>query len=218
MAIQVQGNSGTVAEVDGTNFRAIRFARRPVDYGALGFYAIGTVTGVMAANLAANAEIWQFRWTDATRFSALFNVGCDGAGSIVAFAAGVTKFEAMVARAWTVDGGGGTAATLTGNNQKLRSSMGTTLVGAIRMSSTAALTAGTKTLDSQGVGSVISSVTATAGAPVLPNGDMFSATAHVDNHPIVLAQNEGVIVRAQVPATGTWTGGVSARWAELAAY
>ena len=39
MPIQIQGNGGTVAEVDGTNFRALRVNNRPVDYGALGWSA-----------------------------------------------------------------------------------------------------------------------------------------------------------------------------------
>jgi hypothetical protein len=218
MAIQIQGNGGTIADVDGTSFRALRVANRPVDYGALGFYALNLVTGVMAAGLAANAEIFQARWTDATRFCAIFNLGCDGAGGIVAFAAGVTKFEAMIARSWSADGSGGTAATITGNNNKLRTSMGTTLFGAIRGSSTAALTAGTKTLDSQGIGATIASVGVVAGNVVVPVTEIFSATSNCDNHPIVLTTNEGVIVRATVPATGTWTGGVSMKWAELTAY
>lgn len=218
MATQIQGNGGTVAEVDGTNFRAVRITNRPIDYGALGFYAIGLATGTMAAGLAAASEIFQARWTDATRFAAVYNIGCDGAGGIAAFTAGFTRMEAVIARAWTADGSGGTAATITGNNNKLRTSMGTTLFGAIRAASTAALTAGTKTLDTQGIGSIISATTATAGDQVLPNEELFSATSHVDNHPIVLAQNEGVVIRATVPATGTWTGGVSMRWAELTAY
>lgn len=223
MAIQIQGNGGTVAEVDGTNFRALRVVNRPVDYGALGFYGISLATGVMAAGLAANAEIFQARWTDATRFAAIFNLGCDGAGGIVAFAAGATKMEAVIARGWSADGSGGTAATITGNNNKLRTSMGTTLFGAIRASSTAALTAGTKTLDSQGVGAVCSATGVTAGTPLLPHGEMFVARAECDNHPIILASNgsttsEGVIIRATVPATGTWTGGFSMRWAELTSY
>lgn len=223
MAIQIQGNGGTIAEVDGTNFRALRVSIRPIDYGALGFYAINLVTGVMAAGLAANSEIFQARWVDATRFAAIFALTCDGAGGIAAFAAGATKMEGMIARAWSADGSGGAAATLTGNNNKLRSSMGTTLFGAIRASTTAALTAGTKTLDSQGVGAVCSSTTATAGTPLLPEGRIFNSDAGADKHPIILASNggstsEGVIIRATVPATGTWTGGVSMRWAELTAY
>ena len=219
MPIQIQGNGGTVAEVDGTTFRALRVANRPVDYGALGMYAINLITGTMAAGLAANAEIFQARWTDATRLAAIFNMSSDGAGNAgTGFTAGFTKYDAMIARSWSADGSGGTAATLTGSNQKLRTSMGTTLFGAIRASSTAALTAGTKTLDSQGIGSVVAGVTATAGDDVLGSADMFSARVHADNHPIILAQNEGVVIRATVPATGTWTGGVSMRWAELAAY
>ena len=218
MAIQIQGNGGTVADVDGANFRALRVAQRPVDYGALGFYSINLVTGVMGAGLAGNSEIFQARWTDATRFCAVYDLGCDGAGGILAFAAGATKMEAMVARGWSADGSGGTAATITGNNNKLRTSMGTTLFGAIRGASTSALGAGTKTLDAQGIGAVHGATTVNAGTVLLPPSNLFGAAGGTDNHPLVLVQNEGVIVRATVPITGTWTGGVSMRWAELTAY
>lgn len=222
MAIQIQGNGGTVAEVDGTTFRALRVAHRPVDYGALGFYSVAAATNVMAASLAANAEIFQARWTDATRFAAIYSIQCNGAGGIVAFAAGATKFEAMIARGWSTDGSGGSAAVLTGNNNKLRSTMGTSLFGAMRYSSTAALTAGTKTLDSQGVGAVCGAATVNAGDKILVPSRLFSSR-DADGHPIILASNggstsEGVIVRATVPATGTWTGGVSMSWAELTSY
>lgn len=217
MAIQIQGNNGVVAEVDGTSFRALRTSRRPVDFGALGAYRATMRTGVMAAGLAANAEIFQFRWTDATRLCAITSLRLAGAGSIVAFAAGITIAEAMIARSWTVAGGGGAALTVAANNQKLRTAMGTTLVGEIRGSTTAALTAGTKTLDANPIGSQVSSVQALAGVPLWVPGPLFEADA-VDSQPIVLAQNEGVIVRATVPATGTWTAAIDVSWIELAAY
>ena len=35
MAIQIQGNGGAIAEVDGTGFRALRTTARPFDHGAL---------------------------------------------------------------------------------------------------------------------------------------------------------------------------------------
>lgn len=216
MAIQIQGNGGTIAEVDGATFRALRVSARPLDYGALGAYSITVITGVMAAGLAANAEVFQARWTDGTRLCAVTRIDCEGAGGIVAFAAGATKLEAVIARAWTVDGSGGTAATLTGNNNKLRASMGTSLFGAIRCASTAALTAGTKTLDIQGIGSTNSSVGTTAGTQVLPSDHLFSAEA--DNHPTILVANEGIIMRATVPATGTWTLGMKMRWFELTSF
>ena len=42
MAIQIQGNGGSVAEVDGTGFRAMRVSPRPVDAGSLGHYRLST--------------------------------------------------------------------------------------------------------------------------------------------------------------------------------
>lgn len=216
MAIQIQGNGGTIAEVDGTGFRAQRVTPRPIDPGALGAYRIGMVTGTMAAGLAANSEIFQFRWTDATRLCVVTKIQFDGMGSIVAFAAGVASFRCLASRSFTASGTGGTAATLTGNNLKQRTSMGTSLVGDIRIASTAALGAGTKTNDTQALGQVVFGLPATAGAGVA-EGVLFDANAG-GGHPLVLAQNEGFVVQATVPATGTWTGGITVEWTEVTAY
>lgn len=219
MAIQLQGNGGTVAEVDGTNYRAIRTTLRPFDYGALGSYRISQISGTMAAGLAANSEIVQFRWSDATRLCVVTSVTLDGLnGSATAFTAGFGNVQMLVARSWTADGSGGTAATITGNNGKARTSMGTTLLGSTRISSTAALTAGTKTLDTQAVGQVTLSFGTTAsvnyiGMPI----DLFHADPGGE-HPLILAQNEGFILRATVPATGTWQFGATITWTELTAY
>jgi ribosomal protein L12E/L44/L45/RPP1/RPP2 len=217
VAIQIQGNGGAIAEVDGTGFRAMRMNKRPMDYGALGSYAVSARTGVMAAGLAANAEIFQLRWTDATRLCAITSVHCSGGGGIVAFAAGVTVMEVLTARSWTVAGSGGTAIALTTNNQKLRSSMGTSLVNDMRVSSTAALTAGTKTLDAQPIGSIVSSVGVTAGTPLWLPAHLYELNEN-DGQPIILAANEGIVVRATVPATGTWTASIDVTWMEMAAY
>lgn len=197
--------------------KAARVTPRPIDYGALGIYSLSLQTGTMGAGLAADSEIFQFRWTDATRLAVVYRVVCEGAGGITGFTAGFTKMQAFIARSFTVAGTGGSTATITGNNQKLRTSMGTTLLGEARIATTAALTAGTKTLDVQGIGAVVGSTTATAGAVLLPYAALFDANTMLVQ-PIVLAQNEGVIVRATAPATGTWTGGVSITWAELTAY
>jgi hypothetical protein len=217
MAIQIQGNGGTIGEVDGTNFRALRMNKRPMDYGALGSYSVSARTGVMAAALAANSEILQLRWTDATRLCVITSVHCSGGGGVVAFTAGVTVMELLVARSWTVAGSGGTAINLATNNNKLRSAMGTSLVGDMRVASTAALTVGTKTLDAQPIGSIVSSVTATAGTPLWPAAHLYEINEN-DGHPIILAANEGIVVRATVPATGTWTTSIDVTWMEMAAY
>ena len=64
MAIQIQGNCGDVADVDGTTYRALKITMRPTDYGMLGQYRLSMQSGTMAAGLAAFAQIFQARWTD----------------------------------------------------------------------------------------------------------------------------------------------------------
>jgi hypothetical protein len=218
MAIQLQGNGGTVAEVDGTNYRAMRATLRPIDAGALGAYRLSLLSGTMAAGLAGNSEVFQFRWSDATRLCVVTSVLWDGlSGNATAFTAGIGKVDLLVARSWTADGSGGSAATLSGNNQKQRTSMGATLLGAARISSTAALTAGTKTLDSQAVGQYSAAFGTATSTQWIPQFDLFHADPGGEC-PLILAQNEGFVVRATVPATGTWQFGVTVCWTEVTAY
>jgi len=219
MAIQLQGNSGTVADVDGTNYRALRATLRPLDYGALGSYRLSLLSGTMAAGLAANSEVFQFRWSDASRFCVVTSVLWDGlSGSATAFAAGFGKVDMLVARSWTADGSGGSAATISGNNQKMRTGpMGASLLGAARISSTAALTAGTKSLDTQAIAQYSAAIGTATSTQWMPQFDLFHADPGGES-PLILAQNEGFVVRATVPATGTWQFGVTVCWTELTAY
>jgi hypothetical protein len=218
MAIQLQGNGGTVAEVDGTNYRALRASLRPIDYGSLGSYRVSGLSGTMAAGLAANSEVFQFRWVDATRVCVVTSVVFDGlSGSATAFAAGFGKVDMLIARSWTADGSGGSTLTLAGNNQKLRSSMNTTLIGGSRISSTAALSVGTKTLDAQAIGQYSAAFGTATSTQWIPKFDLFRADPGGES-PVVLTQNEGFVVRATVPATGTWQFGVTVAWTELTAY
>jgi hypothetical protein len=216
VAIELKsGASADVAIVDPT-FDALRASNRPLDPGSLGAYSLSMSTGVMAAGLAANSEIFQFRWIDSSRVAVIDKVNFDGLGSITAFAAGVVNIRAAIARSWTVDGSGGTAASFAGSNQKMREAHGSSLVGAVRISSTAALTAGTKTIDAQDFGAVLGGVGASP-AVVIWEGELFNCYGGM-TYPIVLAQNQGIIVRATVPATGTWTAGISLSWTEVTAY
>lgn len=218
MAFALMGNGGTVADVGGTTFRALKVQQMPLDYGALGTYRKSLLSGTMAAGLAANSEIFQFRWTDATRLCAVRRVTLDGlSGSATAFAAGFGKVDMVPARSWSADGSGGTAGTLTGNNGKLRTSMGTMLLGATRIASTAALTAGTKTLDTDPIGQISLSFGIVVSVQYANNIPLFGEDPGPE-HPLVLAQNEGFVLRATVPATGTWQFGVTVVWSELTAF
>lgn len=224
MAIQLQGNAGTVAEVDGTTFRAVRVTGRPLDYGALGFYRVSAVSGTMAAALAANAEIFQFRWPDATRLAVVQRIAISAGANVAATAAALCSVRVTAARSWTVAGSGGTRLNLTGNNQKLRTSMGTSLVNDIGISTTAGLTAGTKTLDAQDLGGLsygigTGAITTALNLNLFPLTELLNIDASTD-HPLVLAQNEGFVIRSGVinPATMTWAFTVNVSWAEVAAY
>jgi hypothetical protein len=217
MAIQVQGNSGVISEV-GAN-RALRVVLYPYDYAALGQYKVAGLSGTMAAGLAANAEIFQLRWTDATRLCLINSVVLNGlSGSATAFAAGFAKVDLLTARSWSADGSGGTTLAVTGNNQKLRTSMGTSLMGAIRVASTAALTAGTKTLDAAPMGLFGFSIGTVANVIYVPGQLTLFDSDLGNSHPIVLATNEGIVCRATVPATGTWQFGITVNYTELAAF
>ena len=222
MSIQIQGNGGVVAEVDGTTYRALRVTMRPVDYGALGQYRIAMLSGTMAAGLASAAEIYQARWTQNPNLAIIWGVSVDGmSGSATAFTAGFANLTLTIARAWLADGSGGTSATLTGNNQKLRTSMATTLMSAVRISATAALSAGTKTLDAQPEGQISFCMNTNVSVNYMSMIGLYGSLSLEDGGnvaPIVLAQNEGVVVRATVPATGTWQFGVTMAWTEVASY
>lgn len=229
MSFQLAGFSGTVGEVDGTLFRAQRVTNRPIDYGVLGAYQMGLQTGAIAAAMAANGELFQFRWTHATNLAVIQKIIITGMRATTAFAVGVIDIKATIARGWTVDGTGGTATTMTGNNQKLRTSMGTSLIGSgsgtIRIATTAALGAGTKTLDTQDINTITThssggagSATPIIGSIYLPVTNIFDLDIADGEHPIVLATNEGVVVRATVPATGVWNLGLTVKWTELTAY
>jgi len=205
--------TGTQAEVDAAT-ASLRVVQRPALGAALGSYAVSLQSGVMAAGLGAASEVFQFRYAGAN-LCLVERVIFDGLGGIVAFTPGVAQFRLFISRSYTASGSGGTAATLTTNNCKLRTSYATTGVADIRISSTTGLTTPSGDVpDAQPMGSVIGYLGA---VPALNLAEMRLYDAYSTGHPIILAQNEGLIVQATVPATGTWTFGMSVRWSEITA-
>lgn len=224
MAVQIQGANGTIAQVDGSTFQALRTTSRPPDYGSLGEYSYGGFTGILGAALGANSEIFQFRWTDATRLCVVNKVVISACVSTTFFAAGVpVQIDLVKATSWSAAGTGGTSVTPAATMKK-RTSMGSTLIatGDIRISTTAALGAGTKTLEANAMASVAAPgpITASLNGQIVPPGTpLFELNVAHGQGPMVLVQNEGFVIRSvAVPGTGTWTVGVTVDWQELAAY
>jgi hypothetical protein len=105
--------------------------------------------------------------------------------------------------------------------QKLRTSMGNSLMGDWRIAATTAFTAGTRTLDTnpiaeiQGCPTVLGTTLSGNGAPV-----PLYQRDNSDNHPIILATNEGLVLASTVsgPATGSYILLVQMEWGEVAAF
>jgi hypothetical protein len=218
MPLQIQGNAGVTAEVESSS-RAQRTVSWPQDPSTLGFYMLGLDNGTtaMSAALAANSPIFSFRWGNAN-LCLLRRIEMS-AGPTTAFVAGRFSFDAFFARSFTASDTSGTAATLTGNNMKKRTSMGTTLVTDIRIASTTTLTAGTRTLDAQPFAKIygVTNTLTTLGNFVGPNQILWKRDA-ADEYPLVFAQNEGFVIQATVPGTGVWFFGVNIEWMEIAAF
>ena len=222
MAIQIQGSMGSIAEVDGTTYRALRITIRPTDYGLLGQYRISLQTGTIAAGFAAFGSFFYARWTATPQLAVIWGASLDGVvGGAVAFAAGRGYHGLQILRAWTVDGTGGTLVVLTGNSQKLRSTMSSSLMGTIRIATTVPLTLGTNVADAQGVGQLFYAIGTTASVTYWGQVPLYGSQTLEDGGnpaPIVLAQNEGIQISAAMPATGTWSAGVTMSWSEVNAY
>jgi hypothetical protein len=201
----------------------------------LGCYMVNGRTGTYAA-LAAGSPLYSFRWSSSTALAVIMRVKVSVTTVTAATVAGQAERELIVARSFSVSDTGGTAVTLTGNNQKMRTSMATSLVGDMRFGQP--LTAGTRTLDSApiasavawlpllftgvdiGCGGAANTTTANSCMGGIGMIELLNATNGQD-YPLVLAQNEGFIVRigkdAQ-PTTAVQQTYVNVSWCEVSAF
>lgn len=201
---------------------AARMSGRPMELGTRGAYSLSWKSGIMAAGLAADAEIFQMRWTHATYFMLLRSLIFNAWRDTTAFTAGQANFYATAARSWSADGSAGTAVVFSTNNtNKKRTDFPLSAFSdtGVRGSATAALGAGTKTLDTNPfatIGSFISSGATSVPDPTIiqPGTYLWQRNTH-EEYPFLFEQNEGFAIRAVVPATGTWRFTVNVEWAEI---
>lgn len=181
-----------------------------IDFSSADVRQVFAVSGDMAAGLAGNSDIFQVRWTSTTQKLVIPYVRLSAAVSATAFTAGNVRFSLVKVEGWTVDGTGGSTITLTGNNGKNDSSITGQTTPGIRVATTAALTGGTRTV-LENIGGVVTAVGTGAGERFVESTSLFTDVADF-LRPIVLNANEGVIIRATVPATGVWRFGVDFGW------
>lgn len=217
-APETYGLKGTEALVDPT-FQAVRVVPKPFEYKAngqvLGHYSVAALTG-LTTGISANGAIFSMRWSDSSKLFILLRVSV---GAILTTAFGTAQAvdaDVIAQRGFTAADTSGTAITLTGNNQKTAQRMSPSLVADMRISTTAALTAGTKTADSQAFGVACfpnTNAIATGSAPV----DLYKLDA-AGQHPMMFGKDEGFNVRIPTAqgATGVVKYYIRVDWAEVA--
>lgn len=211
MAIQLQGNSGTVAEVDAT-FRTQRVSLRAAEL--IGYYSVAGSSGALTG-VAANGPVWSFRNTG-SNLILLRNIRVSFVTTTAFTAAQGLVYGLLRANSFTVSDSGGTSLFVAGQNKHRNSFTNITSAPDIRISAAAALTAGTRTLETNPT-SIISGASTGLGT-AMDDQDLLENDA--GDYPMVLAQNEGVVITNLIAmgAAGVIRLNVSCEYFEAASY
>jgi len=189
-------------------------------------YRFSGFTGTIAAALAANSEVLQFRFMTGTKnFAIVEKIIFDGSGMVtVATAAGPLGFAVFPARTWTAAGSGGTRIAQTADNLQMETASPNSQVQDLGISTTGALTVGTKTLDANAIGQCIGGVGTAAITGYEANTTLIAPQMLLDasagEPPLVLANQEGFVIRTTHvgPAGLTYVAGFTVVWREVTAY
>lgn len=211
MAIQAQGFSGTTAEVDAT-FRALRVSDRPQE--AIGFYSFGGTSGLLTG-VAAAGPVFSLRNTG-SNLLVIRRVQIGFVTTTAFTTAQGLAYGLLKATSFSASDTGGTALFTAGQNKNRTSFTNITSAPDVRIASTAALTAGTRTLET--VPLAVAAGSSTAVGTVMP---LTSILPHeVGDYPFVLASNEGFIITNNIAmgAAGVINLQVNVEMAEATAF
>ena len=185
MAVQTQGFSGVVDEVD-TTFRARRITIRPPE--VINWNSIGGISGLLTG-VAAAGPVFSVRNTGSNLL--MFRRVSVGYVTTTAFTTAQGLIYNMIkANSFSASDTGGTALYTAGANKHRNSMTNITSAPDIRIASTAALTAGTRTLETVALASAAGTTSGVGTSmPITP---LFSHDP--GDYPLILAQNEGFII------------------------
>ena len=217
MALIQSGADSTLLTVDPT-FKSARVVIKPDEM--VGAYQIGLASGALttvAASTSSAGTVYSFRYAPGTsNVCVVKRVSINWVQTTAFGAAQQMGFGLFVARGFSGADSGGTTATLSGNNQKYRTSFQTTQVSNINIGSTGQLTAGTRTLDAQPLGAAYFWVPGVGTQ--LVQTELISYDAN--DYPLVLENNEGFVIQNLVlmGASGVGTLVVNVEWFEATSY
>jgi hypothetical protein len=212
--MQIVGTALNAAEVEAAT-KALRLTLRPND--ALGHYSLAGNSGIMTG-IGGGGTIFAFRWGSAAAAALIRRITFSWGNNGTAFVAWGLTFGVVRAYNYTAACTGGTTLTPSSAQNKRRASMPASLVSDVRISSTAVLTLGTRTMDIQGFSALDFGTGTVAGASPGPVRDLWRALP--DEMPFVLLQNEGfeLIMAGNANVTGTWKFAVKVDWTEITSY
>jgi hypothetical protein len=228
MAVIEGGTSASVAEVGNAAALPLHVTAKAVPHGSLGHYRIAATSGTIAAALAAGGQLFYVRWTDATRFMVVHRFRARFQALTVFTAATLTDFGFDVFKATSVSAGGGGTDLGALVKTKMRANMGASLLdtaGLMRVATTAALTALT-TLDATAIAQSLGDQQRVNPAAATEEQRVNDPSLEVQfdlgagEHPLVLGQNEGLVLRNRTvwPAAGTGIVQVELVWSEVTAF
>jgi hypothetical protein len=209
------------------SFQAARVSLKPLEYtepgktGLGGHYYIEGITGALTG-VGANGPIFSCRWSDSRYLMVLKRVSVWYNITTAYTTAQMNDFELIFATAFTAsDTGGGALVPI----PKRRAAMAPgSAITDMRLSTTAALSAGTRTLDATALRFVqdgppnVAIPTATLAVP--RNELLLYDNKEFGVHPKILGKDEGFIVRmpTAMGAVGVIRASVMAEWAEVLQY
>ena len=175
-----------------------------------------TLSGLTAAAPAAAANLVSFRFKSTTKLCIIKSIQTRITVS-TASTAGLPEFGCYVARSFGAADTGGTAVSLAGNQNKLRTSLATSEFSAgggdIRFATAGVLTAGTRTLDTYPL------ITAATSLALGSTAEMDFEGEHDNDYALILTDNEGVVFQNVTALTaGIYRYHVRIIWHEETAY
>ena len=186
----------------------------------VGAYSMALESGALTG-AGANTPVWSMRY-NGSGLAVIERVSLLWVTTTAFTAAQLLDHALIVARGFTASDTGGTAATLTGDNGSHRTDFPATGVADMRISSTGALTAGTRTLDATpiGVTAAWSSGAGVANTAGGPEGGVMLYSATATKYPLVLNPNEGLVITnvTAMGAAGVIKLIVNVSWKEMLNY
>ena len=216
MAVLQSAATTDIATLDPT-MDGLRVAIKPDELQ--GSYQIAAATGAIVAATAAGT-IFSFRYAPGTGQVCVIkrvSVAVSSANTTLNTAAQV-GIGMFVARGFLASDSGGTAlAPLATGAVRYRTALLTSNATDIRIATTTTLTAGTRTLDANTLGSTYFYATAAVGT-YLPLTNLVSY--NVSDYPLVLQNNEGFVINTltAMPALGSSSVFINVEWFEATSY